>query len=624
MKNLLKNIDSPQDIKGLDYNQLEDLAQEIREDIIVNLSETGGHLASSLGVVELTLALHFVLDSPHDKIIWDVGHQSYAHKLITGRQDKFDTLRKLDGLSGFPKRSESEHDHLNVGHSSTSISAALGMASARDLKDQDQVIAAVIGDGALTAGMSFEALNHAGHSDEDLLVVLNDNEMSISENVGALSGYLNKIRSNPYLHQVERDVGNLLNKIPGFGDQITKTAAKFKNSLKFLVIPGMLFEELGFTYLGPIDGHDIKAVAESLENVNNIDGPVLLHTITTKGKGYQLAEDNPAKYHGVGPFNIRTGQKKNPRSKETYTDIYSQTLTELAHEDEDIVAISAAMEKVVGDFKKEFPDRFYDVGIAEQHGVTFGSGLALQGLKPFVTIYSTFLQRAYDQLVHDVCLQEAPVKFALDRSGLVGKDGETHQGIMDFSYLRHMPNMTVMAPKDELELEAMVKLAADYQEGPIAFRYPRGEVTGVSGVAADKIEIGSAEVLREGKDGVILAIGSMVHKSLEAAQELSERGIDLTVVNSRFVKPLDEDLIAELATKHDLLFTVEEHILEGGFGSAVAEFVVDQGLQVELNRIGLPDKFIEHGSQQELLERYRLDTAGVKEQIREQLRMGNS
>ena len=617
MKDLLSQVNSPDDIKEFDYEQLKTLAQEIRDEIIINLSETGGHLASSLGVVELTLAIHSVLDSPKDKIIWDVGHQSYAHKLITGRQKEFKTLRQLDGLSGFPKRSESEHDHLNVGHSSTSISAALGMAAARDLRGEDKTIAAVIGDGALTAGMSFEALNHAGHSEKDLLVVLNDNEMSISKNVGALSNYLNKIRSNPYLHQVERDVGNILNKIPAVGNQITKTAARLKNSLKFLVIPGVLFEEMGFTYLGPIDGHNIKATIENIENAKEINGPVLLHTVTTKGKGYKIAEDNPSKYHGVSPFNIRTGEKKKKRDKATYTDIYSKKLTELAEEDEDIVAISAAMEKVVGEFKDEFPDRFYDVGIAEQHAVTFGSGLALEGLKPFVTIYSTFLQRAYDQIVHDVCLQKAPVKFALDRAGLVGKDGETHQGIMDFSYLRSMPNMTVMAPKDEHELEAMVQTAVQYDDGPIAFRYPRGEIEGLDEEdTIDTIEIGSAEILREGTDGVILAIGSMVPRSLQAAQELATVGIDLTVVNSRFVKPLDEDLITELSEKHDYLFTAEEHLIQGGFGSAVAELIVDNNFDIDVTRIALPDKFIEHGSQGDLLARYGLDVAGIKKQVK--------
>ena len=617
MKDLLSQVNSPDDIKEFDYEQLKTLAQEIRDEIIINLSETGGHLASSLGVVELTLAIHSVLDSPKDKIIWDVGHQSYAHKLITGRQKEFETLRQLDGLSGFPKRSESEHDHLNVGHSSTSISAALGMAAARDLRGEDKTIAAVIGDGALTAGMSFEALNHAGHSEKDLLVVLNDNEMSISKNVGALSNYLNKIRSNPYLHQVERDVGNILNKIPAVGNQITKTAARLKNSLKFLVIPGVLFEEMGFTYLGPIDGHNIKATIENIENAKGINGPVLLHTVTTKGKGYKIAEDNPSKYHGVSPFNIRTGEKKKKRDKATYTDIYSKKLTELAEEDEDIVAISAAMEKVVGEFKDEFPDRFYDVGIAEQHAVTFGSGLALEGLKPFVTIYSTFLQRAYDQIVHDVCLQKAPVKFALDRAGLVGKDGETHQGIMDFSYLRSMPNMTVMAPKDEHELEAMVQTAVQYDDGPIAFRYPRGEIEGLDEEdTIDTIEIGSAEILREGTDGVILAIGSMVPRSLQAAQELATVGIDLTVVNSRFVKPLDEDLITELSEKHDYLFTAEEHLIQGGFGSAVAELIVDNNFDIDVTRIALPDKFIEHGSQGDLLARYGLDVAGIKKQVK--------
>ena len=618
MNELLSQVNAPQDIDDFDIEQLETLAQEIREEIIIGLSETGGHLASSLGVVELTLALHSVLDSPKDKIVWDVGHQSYAHKLITGRKHEFDTLRQLDGLSGFPKRSESDHDHLNVGHSSTSISAAFGMAAARDLKGQERTIAAVIGDGALTAGMSFEALNHAGHSDKDMLIVLNDNEMSISKNVGAMSNYLSKVRSNPYLHQVEKDLSKLLNKIPGFGNQLTQTAAKLKNSLKFLVVPGILFEEMGFTYLGPIDGHNLKATMDTIENARNISGPVLVHTITTKGKGYQPAEDNPAKYHGVSPFNIRTGKKKNSRTKPTYTDIYSQELTRLGVEDEDIVAISAAMEKVVGEFKEEFPERFYDVGIAEQHAVTYSSGLALEGLKPFVTIYSTFLQRAYDQLVHDVCLQKAPVKLALDRAGLVGADGETHQGIMDFSYLRHMPNMVVMAPKDEYELRRMVKTAAQYNEGPIAFRYPRGEVIGVSQTEneIETIKIGEAELIKEGTDGVILAVGSMVHRSLEAAAELKEQGIDLTVVNSRFVKPLDEEMILSLAQNNEYFFTAEEHLLQGGFGSAVAELIVDKNIDIDLTRIGLPDKFIEHGSQEELWKRYGLDKAGIRQKIK--------
>ncbi|WP_027340050.1 1-deoxy-D-xylulose-5-phosphate synthase [Halonatronum saccharophilum] len=620
-EDLLSKVDSPRDLVNLSLEEMYRLAQELRNYIIVSLSKTGGHLASSLGVIELTIALHSILESPKDKLIWDVGHQAYAHKILTGRRDEFATLRQLDGISGFPKRSENEHDHLDVGHSSTSISAALGMACARDIKGEDETIVAVIGDGALTAGMAFEALNHAGALKKDLIVILNDNEMSISKNVGALSNYLDKLRTSPKLNKAKKDLEHLINKIPAFGDQLVKTAGRMKNSLKYLLVSGILFEEFGFTYLGPIDGHNIKVLREHIKDAKNIGGPVLIHTVTKKGKGYKPAEESPDKFHGVGPFNIRTGEKKKRRKLPTYTDVFSNTLIELAREDKSIAAITAAMPSGTGlnKFANEFPDRFYDVGIAEQHALTLGSGLALNGIKPFVTLYSTFLQRGYDQVLHDICLQNLPVKLAIDRAGLVGKDGETHQGVFDFSFLRHLPNMTVMAPKDENELRSMVK-TANLHNGPIALRYPRGEVVGIEEKKADVLEVGKAEVLREGTDGAILAIGSMVYPVLEVADNLSKEGIDLSVVNSRFVKPLDEDLILYLADKFDNIFTVEEHILEGGFGSAVGELLLDNNCKVNLKRIGLPDKFIEHGLATELLARYQLDKQGIKEQIREVFR----
>ncbi|PRX26934.1 1-deoxy-D-xylulose-5-phosphate synthase [Orenia metallireducens] len=623
MDDLLSKVNSPQDLKNLSIESLYKLAQQIRDEIIINLSQTGGHLASSLGVVELTIALHSILDSPKDKIIWDVGHQAYAHKILTGRRADFKSLRKLNGISGFPKRIESVHDQVDVGHSSTSISSALGIACARDIKGDDDTIVAVIGDGALTAGMAFEALNHAGHLQKDMIVILNDNEMSISENVGAVSNYLDKLRTNPKIHRAKKDLGHLINAIPAIGDHLLKTANRVKNSLKYLLVSGILFEEFGFTYLGPIDGHNIKVLQEHIKDAQKIGGPVLIHTITTKGKGYTPAEEEPAKFHGVGPFNIRTGEGKNKKQRRTYTNIFSQTLIDLAKDDSEIVAITAAMPSGTGlnKFAQEFPKRFYDVGIAEQHAITLGAGLALNGVKPFVTLYSTFLQRGYDQVMHDVCIQNLPVKLAIDRAGIVGRDGETHQGVFDYAFLRHLPNMTVMAPKDENELKAMIKLAANYNR-PIALRYPRGEVVGVERVEIDDLEIGKAEVLCEGKDGAILAIGSMVYPALEVVNDLAKEGIDLTVVNSRFVKPLDQELILGLADKYNRIFTIEEHVLQGGFGSAVAELLLDNDSSVRLTRIGLPDKFIEHGSSEELLARYGLDIEGIKKRIKEVMQEG--
>jgi 1-deoxy-D-xylulose-5-phosphate synthase len=620
----LQKITSPKDLRNLSLRELEDLAEEIRKKIIITLSKTGGHLASSLGVVELTLALHTIFDSPRDKIIWDVGHQAYAHKLITGRYNEFSSLRQYQGLSGFPKRSESKHDALDTGHSSTSISAALGMVCARDIKNEDNDIVAVIGDGALTGGMAFEALNHSGHLAKDLIVVLNDNEMSIAENVGAVSNYLTKLRTEPMIHRIKEDIEYLINRIPAIGGKVFKTVERVKDGLKYLVVSGVLFEELGFTYLGPIDGHDIEDVQKNLKHAKKLNGPVLVHTITTKGKGYPPAEKHPTSFHGTSPFEIKTGESKKERKVPTYTDIFSETLLKLAKEDEKVVGITAAMPSGTGldSFRAEFPERFYDVGIAEQHAVTLGTGLALNGVKPVISLYSTFLQRAYDQVVHDVAMQEAPLTLAIDRAGLVGRDGETHQGVFDYSYLRHIPNLVVMAPKDENELQHMLKTAINYQ-GPVSIRYSRGSGIGVElDEDIKELEIAKAELLRESSEAevVIFAIGSMVIPALEASKSLAKEGIEVTVVNNRFVKPLDEDLILELSDKCKQILTVEEQVLQGGFGSAILELLADEGLSdIQISRLGIPDEFVKHGSQEILLDKYGLNKSGIINRVMEML-----
>lgn len=618
MGDYLQHITSPRALDKLSVKELDKVAEEIRNKIIVTLSETGGHLASSLGVVELTLALHTIFRTPKDKIVWDVGHQSYAHKLITGRYDEFSTLRQYEGLSGFPKRSESKHDALNTGHTSTSISAALGMACSRDIKQKDNDVVAIIGDGALTGGMAFEALNHAGHLGTDLTVVLNDNEMSIAQNVGAVSSYLTKLRTEPMLHRIKEDIEELVNKIPAIGGKVIKTVDRVKEGLKYLVVSGVLFEEMGFNYLGPVDGHNIEEMQKSLEYAKNLNGPVLVHTITTKGKGYEPAENAPENFHGTSAFEIKTGESKRKRDLPTYSAIFSKTLIDLAEDDEDIVGITAAMPSGTGldKFRTEFPDRFYDVGIAEQHAVTFGTGLALEGSKPVVTLYSTFLQRGYDQLIHDVALHEAPVTLAIDRAGLVGRDGETHQGVFDYAYLRQIPNFTVMAPKDENELQHMLKTAVNYS-GPISLRYPRGMGVGVPlDSKLEELEIGNAEVLREGSELAILAIGSMVMPTLKASKELAKQGIEITVVNSRFVKPLDEELILDLAKEHDQIITIEEHVLQGGFGSAVLELLGDNKMtDVEIERMGISDEFVQQGSQDILLDQYDLNQSGIEDRV---------
>jgi 1-deoxy-D-xylulose-5-phosphate synthase len=612
---LLSTINNPQELKKLPPEFLAQLAQEIREKIIATVAKTGGHLAPSLGVVELTIALHYVFDSPRDKIVWDVGHQAYTHKLLTGRQDRFHTLRQYGGISGFPKRCESQHDACDTGHSSTSISAALGMATARCLKRERSRVIAVIGDGSMTAGMAFEGLNNAGDLNKDLIVVLNDNGMSIAQNVGALSSFLSRKLTAPAMVFLKKQVENLLGSFPAIGGDLLTWAKKGEESFKAFFTPGMLFEALKFTYLGPVKGHRLDHLIETFNNVKNLRGPILVHVLTTKGKGYLPAETDPTGFHGLGKFDPDTGEtKKSVGDVPSYTEVFGETLVRLAKEDQRLVAITAAMPDGTGlvDFRKHFPDRFFDVGICEQHAVTFASGLALEGMRPVVAIYSTFLQRAYDQVLHDVCLQNLPVVLALDRGGMVGEDGETHQGLFDLSYLRHLPNLTLMAPKDENELRDMLYTAVEHP-GPVALRYPRGKGMGVPfSSTLSKIPIGKAEVLQEGEDLLILALGASVYPALKAAADLEQQGYSATVVNARFVKPLDENLILTLAASHGRVLTVEENVAAGGFGSAVLELLADRELfGVVVKRLGIPDTFVEHGSQDILRQKYGLDAAGI-------------
>jgi len=619
VQTILSQIQSPADLKRLDKKLLPQLAQELRDNIVSTVSETGGHLASSLGVVELTIALHRVFNSPDDKIVWDVGHQAYAHKLLTGRQDAFPTLRQLDGLSGFPKRKESEHDCFDVGHSSTSISAALGMAAARDILGESNKVVAVIGDGSLTAGMAFEALNHAGGLKEKLVVILNDNEMSISPNVGALSSFLSRKLTSDTFIRFKKETENLLGSVPRIGRDLVNIAKRAEESLKSFMTPGMLFEGFGFDYFGPLDGHNFEELTETLYNVAQIKGPVLLHVLTKKGKGYPPAEEFPHKFHGVGPFDEASGEVKGGKSPKarSYTSVFGETLVKLAHGDDRLVAITAAMAEGTGlkKFAEAFPERFFDVGIAEQHAVTFAAGLASRGLKPVVAIYSTFLQRAYDQVLHDACLQKLPVTFAMDRGGLVGADGPTHHGVFDLSFLRHLPNLTFAVPRDEVELQRIMLLASQ-TDGPFAYRYPRGNAVGLSlPEQIAPLECGSGELLCDGTDGVIIAIGAMVQEALAAAQHLRSRGIDVSVIDARFIKPLDAALILSAVGSAPFVMTVEENALQGGFGSAVLELIADHGLAVPVIRVGIPDHFVEQGSQAELRAQLGLNAAGIAEKV---------
>ncbi len=622
----LDTINSPEDLKKIPAEDLPLLAKEIRERIIEVVSQTGGHLASNLGVVELTIALHYIFDAPKDRIVWDVGHQAYVHKLLTGRRELFHTLRQYGGISGFPRPDESPYDTFNVGHSGTSLSAALGMVEAGDKRHRKDKVIVVIGDGAMTAGMVFEGLNHAGDLKKDLIVVLNDNEMSISKNVGAISSYLSKIITGQFYTKVKKETEQLIKNIPHIGTPMLKVAKKAEESVKGLVGPGTLFEELGFKYIGPIDGHRFDHLFPTLENIKKLNGPVLVHVVTKKGKDYPPAEQDPAAFHGVPPFDIKTGLPTNKSAVPSYTKIFGQTLIRLAEADERIVAISAAMPEGTGlsSFSAKFPDRFYDVGIAEQHGVTFAAGLATGGFHPVVAIYSTFLQRAYDQIVHDVCLQNLPVTFAIDRAGLVGEDGPTHHGTFDISYLRHVPNMVLMAPKDEDELRHMLYTSINHP-GPSAIRYPRGTGIGVDINSPFKLlEAGKGEVISDGMDIAIIALGSMVYPSIEASGILKKEGIDAAVINARFVKPLDEALILDLAYKYGNIITVEEGCLAGGFGSAILELLERNGITgVHVKRIGIPDKFIEHGQIKELHHIYGLDAEGIAGEVPSFLKMQN-
>ncbi|NLV21808.1 MAG: 1-deoxy-D-xylulose-5-phosphate synthase [Syntrophomonadaceae bacterium] len=611
-----KKINSPLDLKKLTLAEMNELAGEIRQQLIESVSRSGGHLAANLGVVELSIALHYVYDTPHDKIIWDVGHQSYVHKILTGRGDRMSTLRQYGGISGFPKSEESPYDAFNTGHSSTSISAALGMALARDVQDQHYSVIAVTGDGALTGGMTYEALNHAGNAGLDLTVILNDNEMSISKNVGAMSSYLNRLRTDPSYARTKDEIEGVLSRIPGIGPNIARAAGRFKDTVKYLMVPGIWFEELGFTYIGPVNGHNLEELITVLGNVRKMKGPVLVHVITQKGRGYQPALNDPDLFHGIGPFDINTG-KTDRRLLPTYTEIFGQFMVDKGREDDRVAAITAAMASGTGlkNFALKFPQRFFDVGICEQHAVTMAAGMAKAGLKPVVCIYSTFLQRAYDQILHDVALQNLPVIFAIDRAGLVGEDGPTHHGVFDLAYLRSIPNFTIMAPADENEFLDMLNTAFTIN-GPTALRYPRGIGAGVEIEPQRRIlEIGKSQTLREGKDLGIVAIGRSVEMARDLTTILAEYGIEATLLNARFVKPLDADAITALARKSSRLVTIEDNCLQGGFGSAVVELLADYNINADVLRLGIPDEFIEQGKAEILFQYLNLDPESMVETI---------
>ena len=618
----LMSIKDPSFLKGLNKEQLEELSSDIRRFLIETLSKTGGHIGPNLGVVELTIALHKCFDSPKDKILWDVGHQSYVHKILTGRAGQFDTLRQYQGLCGFPKISESVHDVWETGHSSTSLSAAMGMAIARDVKKEDNYVIPVIGDGALTGGMALEALNHIGHEQKDIIVVLNDNEMSIAPNVGALHNVLGRLRTAGKYKWAKEELDYLLKKIPAVGGKLAATAEKVKDSLKYMLVSGIFFEELGFTYLGPVDGHDYDALFENLAYAKKTKGPVLLHVLTKKGKGYSPAEhDKIGTWHGTGQYKIETGDFIKPvNTPPSWSALVSETVRRLARDDERIVAITPAMpvgSKLEG-FASEFPDRMFDVGIAEQHAATMAAGLATQKMKPFLAIYSTFLQRAYDQVLHDISRQNLNVFIGVDRAGLVGADGETHQGVFDVAFLRNLPNMVLMMPKDENEGQHMVYTALKYDDGPITLRFPRGNGYGVPmDEELKQIPIGSWEVLRKGKDAVILTFGTTIPMALEAANRLEKQGISVQVVNARFIKPMDESMLHDIFQAHIPVLTIEEAVLQGGFGSAVLEFAHDHGYHHSfVDRLGIPDRFIEHGSVKELLDEIGLTPENIVVKIK--------
>lgn len=616
MAKILDNIHSPEDLKRVPPKYLNKLAHEIRSFLVHSISKTGGHLSANLGVVELSIALHYVFQSPDDKIIWDVGHQAYVHKLLTGRKEGFKTLRKEGGLSGFPKVTESMHDMFNTGHSSTSISAALGMAKARDMKGEDHSVISVIGDGSLTGGMAFEALNNTGRSNTKMIVILNDNQMSISENVGGLTKYLCDIRTESSYIEAKEEIEKILKCIPGIGDNLVQSVKSAKDTLRYMLVPGVLFEELGFNYFGPVDGHDIQSLISVLRSAKKVKEPVFIHVKTVKGKGYLPAEQMPCLYHGVPTFDVKTG-KLQKGNDYTYSKAFGTKMVELGKKNDKVVAITAAMPEGTGltPFADSFPKRFFDVGIAEQHAVTFAAGLATAGMKPVVAVYSSFLQRAYDQVLHDVCLQNLPVVFALDRAGIVGADGETHQGIYDLSYLSHMPNMTVMAPKNHIELNQMLEYAINYN-GPIAIRYPKGTVSTVNEQCQQPIERGKSEVIKEGKTIAVIAYGSMNDVANEVILQLESKGYEPSLINGRFIAPFDETMVLHLSKNHDYIFTIEENVIDGGFGSKYLNCLMEKNIYPKhFKAFGLPKTIIEQGNREHTLKKFGLDRDSIVDYI---------
>ncbi len=623
---LLDRINDPADLKNLDVPQLAQLAKELREFLLNVVSKTGGHLAPSLGVVELTIALHYVFNTPTDKIVWDVGHQAYIHKILTGRKDRLHTIRQYGGISGFTKIAESPYDAFGVGHASTAISAALGMAYARDFRGENFKVAAIVGDGALTGGVAFEGLNNAGASGKDFILILNDNKMSISPNVGAVSHYLTNVISNPIYNRIKNDVWELTGKMSTVGRHIRRTVRHLEKAVKSAIAPGQLFEQFGFRYFGPIDGHNLSQLIRTLREIKDLKGPILLHVVTVKGKGYKPAEDDAPRFHGLGAFDLRTGLSLSKSDVPSYTKVFGTTLVDIARRDPRVVGITAAMPAGTGleHLRQAIPERFVDVGIAEQHAVTFAAGLATQGQKPVVAIYSTFLQRAFDQVIHDVAIQNLPVVFVLDRGGLVGEDGPTHHGVFDLSYLRMIPNLVVMAPKDEAELQDMLWTAVRH-DGPIALRFPRGSGLGVPlRKTYTELPIGRGETLRKGTDVALLAVGRMVDFSLKAAKILKEQGISVQVENMRFVKPLDKERLRHLTEKFPLLVTLEDNVITGGFGSGVLEFVAGLSSETRVLRLGLPDAFVEHGAVTVLFEKLGLHPEGIAVRVREALEANRS
>lgn len=641
MPNILDKINTPEDLRKLTIREKETLAIEIRRFLLETVSKTGGHLASNLGVVELTIAIHSIFNTPEDKLIWDVGHQCYVHKILTGRKDKMDTLRKLDGLSGFPKLSESEYDTFETGHSSTSISAALGMARARDILKKDNQVIAVIGDGALTGGMAEEAMNDAGSSNSNIIVILNDNEMSISKNVGGISMFLSKLRSKRFYKNSNKTIREITSKIPYVGNKIIKLTRRVKDMLKQLLLPNMYFEDIGFTYLGPVDGHNIEQLESLLKKAKEHQGPVLVHVITKKGKGYTIAEESPSKFHGISSFDIKTGEKLKKSSKD-YSKVFGETLVELAEKDEKIVAITAAMKDGTGltKFAEKYPNRFFDVGIAEQHALCMTAGMAVAGLKPVIALYSSFVQRGFDQVIHDICMQELPVVIGIDRAGIVGNDGETHQGIFDLSFLSIVPNLAIMAPKDFEEFTQMIKFAVNYTK-PIAVRYPRGGESEYKFEKCEPIELGKAEVIKEGEDITIIAIGKMVSRAMEAVQELQKsqnpqnsqnesmntdintymdenenKDIDIEVINARFLTPLDKETLLKSINKTKRVITIEDNIEEGGLGTKIEELIVQEKLEgINLVKVAYPIEFVKQGGVQEIEIKYGLDAKSIAKKI---------